>query len=149
MAHGLLDKKVAESGLPWTIDSAGTGHWHIGKLPDPRSIKCADGHGLDITYQRARQFEVVDFDRFDQIYVMDRQNLKVLEGLSRSEDDLTKVELIMNVISPDREEIVPDPFHNGQENFEKVYEVLDKVTDQIVTNAIDAQAERFQVRHGL
>lgn len=135
LAHGLLDKKVAEAELPWVIDSAGTGHWHIGKLPDERSIKVADAHNLDIRYQRARQFELTDFDSFDKIYVMDRQNLKVLQGLSRKPDDLTNVELIMNVISPDEEAIVPDPFHNGQENFQKVYQVLDKVTDQIIAQA--------------
>lgn len=140
LAHGLLDKKVAEVGLPWVIDSAGTGHWHIGKLPDTRSIKCADGHGLDIRYQRARQFEVTDFDSFDKIYVMDRQNRDVLHQLSRSTNDMAKVELIMNVVSPKGDAIVPDPFHNGQEDFESVYEVLDEVTDHIIDKALVEQA---------
>jgi len=136
LAHGLLDKKVNAAGLPWVIDSAGTGHWHIGKLPDSRSIKVADQHGLDIRYQRARQFDVEDFDKFDTIYVMDRQNMEVVSNLSRSQSDLDKVELIMSVISPTQEVVVPDPFHNGQENFERVYEVLDMVTDQIVAKAL-------------
>ena len=136
LAHGLLDKKVDEVGLPWVIDSAGTGDWHIGKLPDSRSIKVADQHGLDIRYQRARQFSVADFDSFDKIYVMDRQNMEVVHNLSRSQSDLDKVEMIMNVISPTKEAVVPDPFHNGQENFKRVYEVLDLVTDQIIANAL-------------
>ena len=149
LAHGLLDKKVAAVGLPWIIDSAGTGHWHIGKLPDERSIKTADAHGLDIRYQRARQFSISDFDGFDQIYVMDQQNLDVLSELARSEADMDKVDLITKVNSPEEMSCVPDPFHEGQENFERVYEVLDKVTDQIVSKALRAQAKRFDENHGL
>jgi len=149
LAHGLLDKKVQEVGLPWIIDSAGTGHWHIGKLPDSRSIEVADQHGLDIRYQRARQFEVSDFSAFDRIYVMDKQNLKVLQEMSTATSDMKKVELIMSVVSEDKEAIVPDPFHDGQENFQRVYEVLDDVTDRIISEALQDQAKRFQVDHGL
>ncbi len=137
LAHGLLDKKVAMADLPWLIDSAGTGNWHIGKLPDPRSIKVADKYGLDIRYQRARQFKVSDFDHFDKIFVMDEQNYQVLANLSRSKTDLSKVELIMNTLSLGNDNIVPDPFHNGQENFEKVYHVLDQVTTAIVETALE------------
>jgi len=144
LAHGLLDKKANEAGLPWVIDSAGTGHWHIGKLPDRRSIKVADQHGLDIRYQRARQFGVTDFDNFDKIYVMDHQNMEVVQSLSRSQSDLAKVELIMNVISSTKKAVVPDPFHNGQENFERVYEVLDMVTDRIIEKAVREQVERCE-----
>lgn len=140
LAHGLLDKKVAVAGLPWIIDSAGTGHWHVGKLPDARSIRQGLKYGLDITYQRARQFEIEDFDNFDQIYVMDRLNMKVLQSLSRSVSDMDKVQLIMDIMHPGNEVVVPDPFHNGQENFQKVYEVLDMVTDKIVADAVKLQA---------
>ena len=62
-----MKQKIREAGLDWDVDSAGTGHWHAGQLPDRRSIVTAGLHGIDITDQRARQFQVADFDRFDKI----------------------------------------------------------------------------------
>ena len=132
LAHGLLNKKAKEQNLPWTIDSAGTAHWHIGKLPDKRSIKVAAEHDLDITYQRGRQFQVSDFDQFDEIYVMDNYNLSMVLDLSRSEVDRAKVDLIMNQLKPGQNLNVPDPFHHGEDNFQEVYRVLDKVTDKMI-----------------
>ncbi len=136
LAHGLLDEKVEEHNLPWTIDSAGTGHWHIGKLPDERSIKVGYENDLDITYQRARQFGVADFDLFDLIYVMDKQNYAKLKEMAPRASDLEKVDLIMNEMTPGEDQDVPDPFHNGVANFYRVYKTLDNVTDCIIEKAI-------------
>ena len=71
LAHGILQDKISKLGLGWEIESAGTGSWHIGNLPDPRSIEIAQTHGIDITYQKARQFRSSDFDDYDLIYAMD------------------------------------------------------------------------------
>lgn len=138
LAHGLLDKKVAKHNLPWTIDSAGTGHWHIGKLPDERSIKVGAENDLDITYQRARQFGVEDFGLFDLIYVMDKQNYAKLSEIAPSAADMTKVMLIMNEMTPGADQDVPDPFHNGVANFYRVYKTLDEVTDRIIEKAVQS-----------
>ena len=132
LAHGLLDKKAKENNLSLFIDSAGTGHWHIGKLPDHRSIDVAHQNGLDITYQRARQFQKEDFEKFDVIYVMDHQNRQKLMEITDSPVHLSKMALIMDVSNNSEMDIVPDPFHDGKENFHKVYEVLDHLTDQII-----------------
>ncbi len=132
LAQGLLTIKSYKAGLKWTIDSAGTGHWHIGKLPDDRSISVAQSNDLDITDQRARQFSVIDFDRFDQIYVMDKHNESVVLSMATSEQDKVKVTLIMNELYPGQNRDVPDPFHNGKEQFSEVYRVLDMLTDHIV-----------------
>ena len=69
LAEGILKSKVNPEKVH--VESAGTGDWHIGQLPDPRSVKVASEHGLDITDQRGRQFDPSDFDHFDMIYVMD------------------------------------------------------------------------------
>lgn len=71
-----------EAGLELTVDSAGTGSWHIGKGPDPRSCDEASRHGIDITHYRARQVTVRDFDRFDQIVALDASNLANLERIA-------------------------------------------------------------------
>lgn len=72
LAEEILKSKVDSDKV--YVDSAGTGHWHAGEAPDPRSIEIAKKHNLDISYQRARQFQPEDFDTFDIIYVMDNSN---------------------------------------------------------------------------
>ncbi|HEY0091354.1 MAG TPA: low molecular weight protein-tyrosine-phosphatase, partial [Flavobacterium sp.] len=72
LAEGLLASKLPKD--KFTVDSAGTGHWHVGKQPDQRSIDVARKNGLDITYQKGRLFDPSDFDTFDYIYVMDGSN---------------------------------------------------------------------------
>jgi len=136
LAHGLLDKKVVEYNLPWTIDSAGTGHWHIGKLPDERSIQVGAENDLDITYQRARQFSAEDFSLFDLIYVMDKQNYAKLKEMAPRVSDMDKVDLMMNEMTPGQDQDVPDPFHNGVANFYRVYKTLDEVTDCMIEKAL-------------
>ncbi|MCB0619215.1 MAG: low molecular weight phosphotyrosine protein phosphatase, partial [Saprospiraceae bacterium] len=71
LAEGILKEKIKENGLPWEVDSAGTGSWHVGEPPDPRSVAVARAHGIDILDQRARQFRPADFRQFDLIFAMD------------------------------------------------------------------------------
>ncbi|MDO8993087.1 MAG: low molecular weight protein-tyrosine-phosphatase, partial [Daejeonella sp.] len=75
LAHGILEHLVRQKGLNWEIDSAGTGGWHVGQQPDSRSIAIAKKYGLDISGQSCRKFDTSDFERFDQILVMDYNNL--------------------------------------------------------------------------
>ena len=54
LAEGILKSKVDPTKVQ--VESAGTGHWHIGNQPDPRSIAIAKKYDLDISLQRGRQF---------------------------------------------------------------------------------------------
>ena len=74
LAQGIFEQLSKEFSI--TVDSSGTARYHIGSTPDPRSIKTALNHGIDISKQKARQFTRLDFDSFDYIFVMDLQNLK-------------------------------------------------------------------------
>lgn len=130
LAEGILKSKVDTTQI--VIDSAGTGNYHIGKLPDSRSIKTAKNHGIDITDQRCRQFTVDDFDAFDVIYVMDNSNKRNVLSLARNENDVQKVKMIMNELFPDENVDVPDPYTGGLYGFENVYQMLDKACDIIV-----------------
>ncbi len=133
MAHGLLQHKVEQQKLGWQIDSAGTGDWHAGELPDKRAMANMKGHGIDISYQRARQIQNIDLDEYDVVYVMDISNLANVQRLAKNPDQLQKITLIMNEV-PDAELVeVPDPYFGiGNEGFEQVYKMLDKVTDRII-----------------
>ena len=131
LAEGILEHKVKQQGLEWEIDSAGTGAYHVGELPDVRSIAVAKKYGIDLTNQRARLFKVEDFDNFDKIYVMDASNYQNVVHLARNKADKAKVELIRNVVRPNWNEQVPDPYWNDN-GFEQVFQMLDEACDHII-----------------
>src|SRR5690606_24868885 len=120
----------------FTVDSAGTGDWHVGQQPDKRSVAIAQTKGLDITYQRGRQFEAADFDHFDHIYAMDMENLRNLRALARNDEDRKKVRLILDVLFPDDNVEVPDPYFGLENGFEIVYDMLDKATQKIADDLL-------------
>ena len=129
LAEGILQSKLpAES---FFVDSAGTGHWHVGTPPDARSIKIAKEKGLDISNLKGRQFSKQDFVDFDYIYVMDNQNYKDVIALASHESDKNKVQLILNELFPDENVDVPDPYYGLQDGFERVYDMLDEACDII------------------
>ena len=129
LAEGILKLKV--DSQKYFIDSAGTGSYHIGSLPDSRSIAVARKNNLDITYQRCRQFGVSDFDEFDIIYVMDNSNKRDVLALARDDTDKAKVLMILNELFPNENVDVPDPYLGGDQGFEKVYELLEEACSAI------------------
>ena len=128
LAHGVLENLVDPDRV--FVDSAGTGAYHIGKAPDRRSIAVAREHGLDISQQRARQFPVKDFDSFDHIYVMDKENLANVLALAPSEEAAKKTRLFLSVLKKDIQE-VPDPYYGGEEGFQYVYDLVREASEAI------------------
>ncbi len=137
LAEGILKSKVDSQKV--FIDSAGTGGYHIGKLPDSRSIAVAKKYNLDITDQRCRKFIQSDFDDFDLIYVMDAFNKEDVLRLARNDNDKAKVEMILNTIFPNENVDVPDPYHDTERGFENVYQMLDKACNLIVQRLNDGK----------
>ena len=128
LAEGIMRSKLSEDFI---VDSAGTGGWHTGELPDKRSISTAKNRGLDITNQRARQFKKSDFDTFDYIFVMDNSNYKDVLALAPNDVAKSKVKLILNEIFPGENVDVPDPYYGGQDGFENVFDMLDQACEEI------------------
>jgi protein-tyrosine phosphatase len=134
LAEGILKSKIdADKTL---VESAGTGGWHVGELPDPRSVEVAQNHQIDITYQRCRKFTYADFENFDWIYVMDRSNLADVLSLARNEQDKQKVRLILNEIQQGENLDVPDPYYGGDRGFENVYQMLDEACE-VISNKLN------------
>ncbi len=129
LAQGILESKVNPEDVE--VDSAGTGAYHVGELPDKRSIQVANKYGIDLTSQRARQFKVSDYDDFDLIYVMDQSNRNNVLQLARDENDRNKVRLILDEIDPNANIEVPDPYFGGDSGFEHVYQLLNDACDRI------------------
>ncbi|HEY0667045.1 MAG TPA: low molecular weight protein-tyrosine-phosphatase [Sphingobacteriaceae bacterium] len=128
LAHGVLEHMVKERGLDWEIDSAGTGDWHVGEAPDKRSIAIAKKYGVDISNQCCRIFRVADFDDYDRIYVMDKNNLLDVLSLARSDQDRTKVTLFLGTGT------VPDPYYDNDQ-FEPVYKMIEKRCRELIEEA--------------
>ena len=132
LAEGILKAKT--NHLDVVVDSAGTAAYHVGEQPDIRSIEIANKYGIDLTSQRARQFSVNDFDKFDKIYAMDSSNYANIISLARDEKDRNKVDVILNESNPKSFQSVPDPYYGGNNGFQNVYEMLDEACDIITQN---------------
>ena len=129
LAEGLLKSKL--DAKRFQVDSAGTGHWHVGSMPDSRSIAVAQKNGLDITDQRGMQFKPAFFDRYDHIFVMDNYNYEDVVAQATQDEDKAKVQLILDEIFPGERVDVPDPYNDSLRGFDRVYEMLDEATTKI------------------
>lgn len=120
LAEGVFRTLVEEAGLggQFHIDSAGTGAWHAGNPPDPRSIEIAARNGIDISRQRARQVRPEDFHRFGTVIAMDRDNLATLTAKAAG----GPADLRLLLDTPPRD--VPDPYYGGAGGFETVFRLV-------------------------
>ena len=123
LAEGILQSKLPEN---YQVDSAGTLENNAGKSPDYRSVETANKYNIDISSQKSRRITTEDFKIYDLIYVMDRSNLQNVLALTNDEDSRKKVSLILE------DEEVPDPYWSEVEEFDRVYQMLDKASDKIV-----------------
>ncbi|WP_439152643.1 low molecular weight protein-tyrosine-phosphatase [Winogradskyella sp.] len=122
LAHGILQSKLPKD--KFYVDSAGTAAYHLVKPPDPRSIAVAKKNGLDISNQKARQFDVYDFDSYDYIYAMDRSNYRDIISKARNSTDIDKVKLFLEVNDSIQKKDVPDPYYGGEKGFDDVYDLI-------------------------
>lgn len=129
LAEGILRSKL-DPAL-FEVDSTGTGAWHVGNTPDPRSIAVAKKNGLDISKLRGRQFSSQDFQDFDHIYVMDSSNLENVLKLANSPSDKNKVAMILDTLFPGEKVDVPDPYHGLDDSFDRVYDMLEEACSVI------------------
>jgi protein-tyrosine phosphatase len=125
-AEGCFRARVEAAGLAdrITIDSAGTGDWHVGQPPDRRMREAARRRGLQLD-GRARQVTRADFERFDRVIAMDRDNERDLLALAPA-SARHKVGRLRRWDAPDAEPDVPDPYYGGPEGFDAVLDIVDR-----------------------
>jgi protein-tyrosine phosphatase len=123
MRH-LVAAAVREDAV--SLDSAGTGSWHIGHAPDPRATAAAAERGIRLE-GAARQVTVADFDAFDLIVAMDAANARDLQRLAPDDAARAKVVLLRGY-DPEADGAldVPDPYYGGEDGFETVLDIVER-----------------------
>ena len=115
------DKDAAD----WVIDSAGTGGWHVGDLPDRRMRIHARRRGYELTHI-CRQVNPMDFYNFDLIIGMDSQNVRTLKQMAPTVEAEAKVMPMGMFLDPGMGfDYVPDPYYEGADGFERVLTLLE------------------------
>ena len=134
IAEGILRHKAQQHGLNWIIDSAGTESYHVGEQPHRFSQKICAANGIDISYQRARQFVKADFKNYDLIYALAGDVYAEIGRIGGLQADMKKVHYFMNELNAGANQSVPDPYYGSENGYETVYQLIDKNCDAIIAN---------------
>jgi protein-tyrosine phosphatase len=128
LAQGVFENVLRREGLEDEVfvDSAGTGHWHVGSPPDERALSAASLRGLDLSAQRARQIAREDCQNFDYILTMDEENYYMVSSLCQG-SAVVRPFLDFATDSPERE--VPDPYYGGPDGFERVLDLVEEASE--------------------
>jgi len=128
LAEHLFLHLGAQAGLDgrYLADSAGTSSEELGNPPDVRMLRTATARGLNYS-GRARRVTQADLDRFDLILAMDRHNRRDLLALARTPEQRAKIRLLREFDPQTHAEMdVPDPWLDGQDEFESVYTIIER-----------------------
>lgn len=132
-AQAVFTRMAHEAGLTNPdIDSAGTGAWHAGELPDIRAREAGTARGYDFTGQSARAVENLDFARFDYILAMDSQNLRALKDME-PKNWRGHLGLFLDFAGQDNAD-VPDPYYGGPAGFENVLDLIERASRGLIAH---------------
>ena len=131
LAEGAARVAFQEAGIAATLDSAGTGDWHIGRAPDPRAQAEAVRRGTDISDLRARQLSVSDFYDFDYILAADAQNIADARAIMPA-DATAKLQLMLDWAADYPRTSVTDPYYGDDDGFAETWADVSAVADALV-----------------
>ena len=128
-AEGVMKAKVHAAKL---IDSAGIGDWHVGQLPDSRMRErgARRGYRLD---SLARQIRQSDFEDFDLLLVMDRENYRIITSKAPDEESRKKVRMLTDYLQEHRgADVVPDPYYGDLSDFDYALDLIEDACDGLL-----------------
>lgn len=140
LAEAAMRDAAGREGVAIEVDSAGTGDWHIGKPPDRRAIATAARHGIDIGGLRGRQVGLDDFDAFDRLIALDRDNLAALRALA-PEGARAQLSLLLDHADGRSGQDVVDPYFGEDEGFEQAWRDIRAGVEGLLAE-IDRQPSR-------
>lgn len=141
-AHAVAVQRLAERGLvdAVTVDSAGTGDWHVGQLPHRQSRAAGERRGYIVDHP-ARQLQRVDGERFDLIVAMDRANLRDIRSvLTPAGDQLVLLRSYDPRGGADAE--LADPYSKPDAAFEQMYDVIERCIDPLLDDLVARRVVR-------
>ncbi|KAI0390258.1 phosphotyrosine protein phosphatase I superfamily [Xylariaceae sp. FL0594] len=139
MAEGVFQSMVKDPSSPYhgligTVDSCGTGGYHIGDEPDSRTLATLRANGITNYRHEARKLCNSDFSDFDYIFAMDRSNLSDIQRWRRNKtDDRAKIMLFGEFSGTGRAEVVEDPYYIGGDSFKKTYEQCRRFSENFLS----------------
>ena len=131
LAQGVFEGVLRREGLEGevSVDSAGTGSWHVGSPPDERALSAASLRGVDISSQRARHVTPEDCENFDYVLTMDEENYRAVAGLCRGS---AVVRPFLDLATDSSETAVPDPYYGGPDGFEHVLDLVEEASEGLL-----------------
>lgn len=140
MAEVVFRALVEDAGLDHAIsvDSAGTGEWHIGERADRRTVAALSRRGYDGSTHRARQFDPEWFGHRDLVIALDRSHQRTLNSWAPTQGARERVHLLRSfdpTVGPDAEGYeldVPDPYYEGQEAFSAVLTMIESACEGLL-----------------
>lgn len=132
LAEAIFQTKIAQRKLGHLVDvdSCGTASYHVGDLPDPRTIANARKNGVVINH-RGRQLSSNDLDHYDFIVAMDKSNYKNILNVDGAKEQSHKISLLRNFNNEPNAE-VPDPYYGGEQEFQNVFDILDRSIESFI-----------------
>lgn len=139
-AHGVFRHLVEREGLSAHIhiDSAGTHAYHVGEGPDRRAQETARRRGIDLSDLRARQAQSVDFERFDYVLAMDRDNYQMLARICPPALR-DRLHLFLDFAPELSIREVPDPYYGGSRGFEQVFDMVEAAAQGLLREIRDTR----------
>ena len=131
-AEAAIRDAAAEAGLAVEVDSAATGDYHVGEPPNPRMQRAAAEVGMTVT-GTARQIRPEDFERFDLIVAMDRDNLRTLRRIAPAG---ARAELrLFREFDPDADDLeVPDPYYGTDDDYRRTLAMIRPAAQGLVAH---------------
>jgi len=114
-----------------SIDSAGTHGYHVGHAPDSRAVATAANFEVDISALRARKVCVADFDNYDLIIAMDRNNFEDLQRI-RPKGSKATLKMMMQYHPEAHPDEVPDPYYGEIDGFTYMCKLLQSATQGLL-----------------
>lgn len=138
MAEAVMRDLISKAGLAdrVTVDSAGTGDWHVGCPPHEGTRRLLKRHGISHDGMCARQLQPEDGERFDLIVAMDRSNEKNIRARLKP-GSAAEVVRFMSLLPDKNGDDVPDPYYTG--NFEEVYELVSAGCERLLAKVRQEQ----------
>lgn len=138
-AHAVFEARIQDTDFAQRIivDSCGTGGWHVGEPPDRRATETALRRGYDLSSLRARQVSADDFEQFEYILAMDRQNLSDLNSLKPA-NFAGHLGLFLDFVEDSPVDEVPDPYYGGVRGFDEVLDLVESASDGLMRAIADA-----------